>query len=102
MSTSRIVTFRLPEEQVTALETVARFDGVALAEELREGVDLLLAARSQDPKFHARVRDSFERAREILDRVEGGDEIIEALRPRTNLSVAESEAAASATAARAT
>lgn len=94
MSTSRVVTFRLPEEQVAALETVARFDGVALAEELREGVELLLTARRQDPEFLARVRDSFERAREILDGVEGGDEIIEALQPRTDLSVAKPKKAA--------
>ena len=87
MSTSRVITFRLPEDQVTALETVARFDGVALAEELREGVELLLAARRDDPEFLARVRDSFEKARDILGTIEGGDEVIEALRPRSDLNV---------------
>lgn len=101
MSTSRVVTFRLPEDQVTALETVARFDGVALAEELREGVELLLAARRDDPEFLARVRDSFEKARAILDGVEGSEAVIEALRPRTALEADEPVAAAEGIPARA-
>jgi hypothetical protein len=93
MSTSRVVTFRIPEDQIAALETVARFDGVALAEELREGVELLLAARRDDPEFLERVRDSFEQARAILEGVEGGEAVIEALRPRTALEADQSVAA---------
>jgi hypothetical protein len=81
-STTRTLTFRLPDTQVAALETVARFDGVALAEELREGVELLLAARRGDPDFRGRVEDSIQEARTILAGVEGGDEILEALTPR--------------------
>lgn len=79
--TTRVLTVRLPEEQVVALETVASFDGVALAEELREGVKLLLAARRNDPEFHARVQQAFENARQMLEGVEGADAVIEALRP---------------------
>src|SRR5437764_11836015 len=75
---SRIVTVRLSEEQVVALETIASFDGVALAEELREGVQLLIAARRSDSEFHARVQASFEKARLILEGVEGGEAVIEA------------------------
>ena len=82
MSTTRTLTFRLPDTQVAALETVARFDGVALAEELREGVELLLAARRDDPEFRRRVEDSIQQARSILEDVEGGDEILDALTPR--------------------
>lgn len=77
------VTVRLSEDEVIALPTLARFDGVALAEEIREGVELLLAARRDDPVFLALVQDSFEQAYEILGSVEGGDDVIEALRPRT-------------------
>lgn len=78
---SRVVTVRLPEEQLSALETVASFDGVALAEELREGVKLLLEARRNDPAFHERVRTAFENARQMLEGVEGAEAVIEALRP---------------------
>jgi hypothetical protein len=85
MSATRLVTFRLPEEQAVTLETVARFDGVALAEELREGVELLIAARRDDPEFLERVRESLEKVRGILDGVDGGDAVLEALTPRTSL-----------------
>lgn len=81
MSATRTVTFRAPAEQVAALETIARFDGVALAEELREGVELLLAARRGDEEFRNRVRESYERAREFLGDVEGGEAVLEALEP---------------------
>src|SRR2546423_15007426 len=90
---SRVVTVRLPEEQVVALETVASFDGVALAEELREGVQLLLAARRNDPAFHARVQESFEKARRILEGVEGAEAVIEALRPAAEAAAAAQKAA---------
>jgi hypothetical protein len=90
---SRVVTVRLPEEQVAALETVASFDGVALAEELREGVQLLLAARRNDPEFHTRVQESFERARRILEGVEGAEPVIEALRPVAQAAAAAQQAA---------
>jgi Cyclic nucleotide-binding domain len=91
---SRIVTVRLSEEQVVALETIASFDGVALAEELREGVQLLIAARRSDSEFHARVQASFEKARLILEGVEGGEAVIEALRPAAEAAAAAQKAAA--------
>jgi len=93
MSATRVVTFRLAVEQVAALETVARFDGVALAEELREGVELLLAARRGDDEFRERVRESYEKAREILGDVEGGEAVLEALEPSV---VREADATAAA------
>jgi hypothetical protein len=77
---SKVVTVRLPEDQSVALETVARFDGVALAEEIREGVELLLAARRNDPEFIERVRESFKQARDLLAEVEGAGAVIEVLR----------------------
>jgi hypothetical protein len=85
MAGTKVVTFRLPEEQAAVLETVARFDGVALAEELRDAVDLLLAARRNDPDFVARVQDSLEQVRGILDGVEGGEAVLKALTPKTPL-----------------
>jgi hypothetical protein len=79
MAASRVVTVRLPAEQFSALETVARFDGVALAEEIREGIEYLLAARKNDPDFLERVRESFEEARQLLAEVEGAEPVVEAL-----------------------
>jgi hypothetical protein len=96
---SKVLTFRLSQEQVDALETVASFDGVALAEELREGVELLLEARRNDPEFRQRVQDSFEKAQHILGGVEGGDEVLDALKPRVDLEVDEPAAAEAAPAA---
>jgi hypothetical protein len=93
MST-KTLTIRLPEDQCFALETVARFDGVALAEEIREGIELLLAARRNDPEFARRVRESFEHARQLLEGVEGAEPVIEALRtPLAAEAAAESETA---------
>ncbi len=92
MPESRVVTVRIPVDQLTALETVASFDGVALAEELREAVHLLLAARRNDPAFHARIRDSFEQAREILAGVDGGQAVIDALLPAAEAAEAASQA----------
>ena len=94
---SKVVTFRLSDEQVDALETVATFDGVALAEELREGVELLLEARRNDPEFRQRVRESLEKAQHILGDVEGGEEVLDALTPRVDLEVDEPVAADAAT-----
>lgn len=95
---NRVVTVRLPAEQCFALETVARFDGVALAEEIREGIELLLTARKNDPEFQARVRESFERARELLQDVDGAEQVVEALRtPAGAEGVAASETNVAAT-----
>jgi hypothetical protein len=91
---SKVVTFRLSEDQVKALETVATFDGVALAEEIREGIELLLEARRNDPEFRQRVQASIEKAQDILGDVDGGREVLEALKPRVDLSADEPAAAA--------
>src|SRR5213595_282777 len=99
MATTRPVTVRLSEEQLSALEVVARFDGVALAEELRQGVELLLAARRDDPAFRERVLETFEQAREILEGAEGGKAVIEALKPSV-VREAEAEAVAEPSARR--
>lgn len=84
MSISKSMDFSLPAQHElpdAPLQTTARFDGVALAEELREGVELLLASRQDDPDFAREVSDAFKAASEILEDVEGGEAVIEALRP---------------------
>lgn|GEM_PF-5046295 len=91
MVESRVVTVRIPVDQLGALETIASFDGVALAEELREAVQLLLEARRDDPAFHARVLASFEQARKILESVDGGQAVADALRPAADAAAAASQ-----------
>jgi hypothetical protein len=63
---TEIVTFRLSVAKRHALETVAIFDDVALAEEIREGIELLLISRRNDEQFLKRVRESFDRVRDLL------------------------------------
>jgi hypothetical protein len=76
MST-RVLTVRLPDEQITDLETVASFDGVAMAELLRAGVELLLQQRRNDPDFRKRVEAKYAEAQRLLKGVPGGEAMLE-------------------------
>jgi Arc/MetJ-type ribon-helix-helix transcriptional regulator len=77
MSNNKIVTVRLPERQVTDLETIAKFDGVAVAELLRAGVELVLKSRRADPAFRAKVETAYADAQRLLHGVEGATELLE-------------------------
>lgn len=70
---------RLPNEQVAELSALATFDGVAIAEEIREAITLLLKAKAQDPAFVQRVRDTYNNAGKMLARLERGQDLIDAL-----------------------
>jgi Arc/MetJ-type ribon-helix-helix transcriptional regulator len=74
---NKIITVRLPEEQVSDLETIARFDGVALAEVVRAGVELVLESRRADPEFRVRVEKAYAEAQRLLQGVDGADEVLE-------------------------
>jgi hypothetical protein len=76
---SKVFTVRLSKDQVAELTSLATFDGVAIAEEIREAITMLFKSRSQDPAFARRVRDAYENAREVLAKLERGDEVIDAL-----------------------
>ena len=76
-SKQRTISVRLTDDVVVQLETLARFDGVALAEEIREGIGLLLAARKADPEFHDRVRTVLEDAKTLLNEI-GEEDVAEA------------------------
>lgn len=67
-----------------ALETIAIFDGVALAEEIREGVELLLISRRNDKQFVERVRESFDRVRNLLKDVDDAQAVLAALDESTS------------------
>ncbi len=86
-SKQRTISVRLTDDVVVQLETLARFDGVALAEEIREGIGLLLAARKADPEFHDRVRTVLEDAKTLLNEI-GEEDVAEALGEPTQAPVA--------------
>jgi len=77
----KVFSIRLADEHVAQLDTLATFDGVAIAEEIREAITLLLKSRSQDPNFARRVKDAYESARKMLSDpdLERGQELITAL-----------------------
>jgi hypothetical protein len=66
LPTGKILSVRLPEDQATDLEMFAQFDGVAVAEEVRHAIELLLESRRKDPKFRERVLAAVERSRKLL------------------------------------
>ena len=72
-------TVRLPDAQVSRLATLATYDGVAIAEEIRRAIERHIESRSSDPEFVARVAEAFKNAHEILAAVKGGDQILAAL-----------------------
>lgn len=76
---NKVFTVRLSKEQVEELTNLARFDGIAIAEEIRESIALLLKSRSQDPSFVQRVRTVYENARTTLASLERGPEVLSAL-----------------------
>ena len=76
---AKVITVRIPEDQVEKLETLATFDGVAMAEEIREAIELLLKTKSQDPAYIQNVRNAYQNARKTLEQLEGGVDIISAL-----------------------
>ena len=70
---------RLANEQVAELSALATFDGVAIAEEIREAISLLLKAKAQDPAFVQRVKHVYDNAGKMLAKLERGQELIKAL-----------------------
>jgi hypothetical protein len=76
---SRVFTVRLHDDQVAELTSLATFDNVAIAEEIREAIVLLLKSRSKDPNFIRRVKGVYENAKQVLAGLERGQELIDAL-----------------------
>jgi hypothetical protein len=57
----------------------ASFDGVGLAEELRDAIEWLLATRPDDAELRERARATFDRACQQLDGVDGTEAVVAAL-----------------------
>jgi predicted DNA-binding protein len=73
--THKTTSVRLSAEQAAELEDLASFDGVAVAQEIREAIDLLITERRNDPAFRERVSAFAERSARMLERLEGGAEL---------------------------
>lgn len=69
MSTTRVTTIRQPADQADELDFVARVDGVAASELVRDAIASHLQARRADPAFQARLRERVAADREILRRL---------------------------------
>ena len=66
---TKAMTLRLPADQAAELEAVARGDGKAVSESVREAIGALIAERRKDKEFRARLRKMIEEDRAILDRL---------------------------------
>jgi Arc/MetJ-type ribon-helix-helix transcriptional regulator len=66
---TKAMTLRLPADQAAELEAVARADGKAVSESVREAISALIAERRKDKEFRARLRKMIEEDRAILDRL---------------------------------
>jgi predicted DNA-binding protein len=69
VSKTRVTTIRQPEDQAEDLEFVARVDGIAASELIRDAIAAHLEKRRSDPDFQARLRERIEADKKILDRL---------------------------------
>jgi hypothetical protein len=70
MAETRITTIRQPAEQADEVEFVARVEGKAASEFIRDAIKAHLEARRADPEFQQRLKARVEADREILKRLE--------------------------------
>ena len=69
MSKTRVTTVRQPEDQADDMEFVARVDGVAASELIRDAIAAHLEKRRSDPDFQARLRERIAADQQILKRL---------------------------------
>ncbi len=69
MSETRITTIRQPIDQADEVEFVARVDGVAISEVIRDAIAEHLKNRRLDPEFQARLRERMKADQQILQRL---------------------------------
>lgn len=69
--TQKAMTLRLDAEQAEALEYIAAVDGVSVSEAVRDAIESHIETRRADDGFQARLADSMERHKRILDRLAG-------------------------------
>lgn len=69
MSKNRVTTIRQPEDQAEDMEFVARVDGIASSELIRDAIAVYLEKRRADPDFKARLTARIEADQMILKRL---------------------------------
>lgn len=69
MSKPRVTTIRQPEDQADDMEFVARVDGIAASELIRDAIAAHLEKRRSDPDFQARLRERIAADQQILKRL---------------------------------
>ncbi len=62
-------TVRLPEEEATDVEALARAEGLSLNETVRRALVEAVEARRADPSFKAGVQRIIQEDRELLERL---------------------------------
>jgi predicted DNA-binding protein len=65
-SKNKTVSVRMPEEKYFPLDTIARVEGIPVAEAIRRAIDLLIETKSRDDSFRQRVLESVQRAQLLL------------------------------------
>jgi hypothetical protein len=74
---SKLINARVAESVAAELESVAEYEGVAVAHLVREAVIQLVESRKVDPAFKRRVIESMERSRRLLNELGVRDEAAE-------------------------
>jgi len=62
-------TLRLPDDEATNVEALARAEGLSLNETVRRALVEAVEARRADPEFKSRVHRIIEEDRELLERL---------------------------------
>ena len=62
-------TVRLPDDEATDVEALARAEGLSLNETVRRALAEAVEKRRADPEFRARVQRVIEEDRELLERL---------------------------------
>jgi hypothetical protein len=68
---ARQLPVRVTEEQLSALDALARIDGVSMAEEIRRAIDAKIEACRVDPDFQERLRANIARSQRVFDHLRG-------------------------------
>jgi hypothetical protein len=74
---------RVPVDVLDDIRQVAQYDGMTLAEEVREALEILLEARRNDPAFQDRVRAAMARGQHFLEEA-GEPEVAAVFKPKSS------------------
>jgi hypothetical protein len=66
---TKMLTLRLPAEQAQDIETLARVNGVSVAEEIRDAIAARVEAKRIDGEFQERLQRLLEQERAVLERL---------------------------------